>query len=479
MTSPTLINLAPHQSHPNHQQRLLLLQLLEHGIQSVTAPHLCREVLQISQRGSQCSFGVKGQSPFSIDTSKQKIILLAAGKAACPMVEEVCKQLDTSLFTHICVSSHLPEWSWLATVLQSQPNLRAKISYHYASHPEPNSASVSAATEMLNIKANHNLNENDHIFMLLSGGASALLCKPVVGLSLSEKQLCNKLLLSSGLGIESINVIRKHLSAIKGGRLAQALHPCQIHTYALSDVPGDEPASIGSGPCVPDPSTYQDAQQILIESMLWDKFPETAKNHFEAGIQGLHSDTPHILPHSDFHLLGNVESATKAIQNQAAQQKLHIARSNKRFSGEPLAASQHFYGEILEAYSQGWHGLVAGGECHPKLPVRPGKGGRNQALTLHLIQQMQNFPVKWTLACCGSDGQDYLPGIAGGIGDGEGEGRRDSNSAKLQLDQEDLASLQVAIQNFDSYNWLEPRNGLIQSKATGSNVGDLVLILWN
>jgi hydroxypyruvate reductase len=138
----------------------------------------------------------------------------------------------------------------------------ARIEVIEAGHPLPDAAGRAAAARFLE-QAN-TLTENDLLLCLMSGGASALLVEPADGLSLDEKQAISRALLHSGAPIDEMNCVRKHLSAIKGGRLAAAAYPARVVTLAISDVPGDDPAVIGSGPTVGDPTTCADAVAISV-----------------------------------------------------------------------------------------------------------------------------------------------------------------------------------------------------------------------
>src|SRR5215218_643736 len=130
-----------------------------------------------------------------------------------------------------------------------------------AAHPVPDEAGEQAARRILETVSG--LAPNDLVLCLISGGGSALLPLPIEGLTLADKQAINRALLKSGAGINEMNCVRRHLSAIKGGRLAAACHPAQVVTLLISDVPGDNPINIASGPTVPDPTTCEDALEIL------------------------------------------------------------------------------------------------------------------------------------------------------------------------------------------------------------------------
>ncbi len=186
---------------------------------------------------------------------KGRTVVIGAGKAAAAMAQ--------------AVEAHWPHDAPLSGLVITRydhtpprpTDLPARIAVREAAHPVPDAAGVAAASEMLAVL--QGLTADDLVLCLMSGGASALLTAPAEGLTLEDKQRINRALLLSGAHIGEMNCVRKHLSQIKGGRLAAACAPARLVTLAISDVPGDDPAVIGSGPTVPDPSTCADALEIL------------------------------------------------------------------------------------------------------------------------------------------------------------------------------------------------------------------------
>src|SRR5206468_807354 len=178
-----------------------------------------------------------------------KILILGAGKASANMAEAVEELLGDRISDGL-----------INTKYGHSASLR-RIRLNECRHPVPDEAGVRGAREILELA--HSAGANDIVIVLVSGGASALLPLPAEGLTLSDKQATTSLLLACGATIHEINAVRKHLSAIKGGRLAAAAAPAHIVTLAISDVPGDNPAVIASGPTVPDPTTFADARSVL------------------------------------------------------------------------------------------------------------------------------------------------------------------------------------------------------------------------
>lgn len=169
------------------------------------------------------------------------------------------------------------------------PRLR-RIQLLKSTHPLPSQRGIDAVTEMLQVV--EGLTERDFVLCLISGGGSALMPLPVRGVSLPHKQAVTRLMLESGASIQEINCVRKHLSALKGGRLTERLMPAAVITLIVSDVVGDDLSSIASGPTVPDVSTFAEAKAILMNHGLWDESPNSVRLAIEKGIAGRIPETP-------------------------------------------------------------------------------------------------------------------------------------------------------------------------------------------
>ena len=183
----------------------------------------------------------------------QPVTVIGAGKAAASMAAELEALWQGPLTGKVVTRYQHSEPCQFIEVFE-------------AAHPVPDGQGEQLGKDMLELV--NGLGEDDLVICLLSGGGSSLLGLPAGEISLADKQIINKALLSSGASINEINTVRKHLSAIKGGRLAQACYPAKLITYAISDVPGDDPEIIASGPTVPDSSTAQDAIEVLNLSLI-------------------------------------------------------------------------------------------------------------------------------------------------------------------------------------------------------------------
>jgi len=213
-----------------------------------------------------------GRRAFSLHD--RRVMIFGAGKASAAMAAALEEILGEGRLNGGLV----------ITVPQSQDSLPSKVRVVFGDHPIPGSASVRATQELL--AAMQAATPRDLIFWLISGGASALLLAPVPGITLEAKQAVNQLLLRSGATIDEMNAVRKHLSSVKGGQLAQRLASARVLTLALSDVVSNRLDVIGSGPTVPDPTTYADALAVLDRHKLRDRVPSSVFSHFERGAQG-------------------------------------------------------------------------------------------------------------------------------------------------------------------------------------------------
>ena len=283
-----------------------------------------------------------------------------------------------------------------------------------AAHPVPDAAGLDAARRMLDLVTG--LGEEDLVIALISGGGSALLTLPAEGLTLADKQAVNRALLRSGATILEMNCVRKHLSAVKGGRLAAAAWPARTHALLISDVPGDDPAVIASGPTVADPTTFADALAILEKYGIRE--PAAVIRHLRAARE----ETP---KPGDPRL-----SRTENVIVARPQQSLEAAAARAR--GEvvtPLLLGDAIEGEAREvgrvmagiAWSVRRHGhplpppcvLLSGGETTVTLRGR-GRGGRNVEFLLSLAIALEGAGRVWAVAG-DTDGVDGAEEVAGGF----------------------------------------------------------------
>jgi hydroxypyruvate reductase len=283
-----------------------------------------------------------------------------------------------------------------------------------ASHPVPDGNSERGARRLLDRV--HGLAPDDLVLALISGGGSALCAAPAQGLTLADKQAINRELLASGANITEMNCVRKHLSAVKGGRLAAAARPAHVVTLAISDVPGDDPAVIASGPTVPDPTTFADARAILARYRIEPSAAVTTRLN-EATDE---TPKPGELPNSEFHLVATPMMALSRMADVARGQGLAPL-----VLGDALEGEARDMGIVLAgvAHSIRRHArpvappavILSGGETTVTLAGKPaGTGGRNTEFLLSLAVALDGAADIWAIAG-DTDGIDGMGDIAGAI----------------------------------------------------------------
>jgi glycerate 2-kinase len=268
-----------------------------------------------------------------------------------------------------------------------------------ASHPVPDDAGLKGAARIL--KLVEPLGEDDLVIALISGGGSALLSLPVDGLEMMRKQAVNKALLHSGATIEEINCVRKHLSAIKGGRLAKAVYPAKLITLSISDVPGDDPAVIASGPTVGDGTTVDDAKAILKRYGIYG-YDEFLK-------ESVKPDDPAVAE-AEYHLIATPQKSLQAVSDALAEKGISSMILSDRIEGEAREIAK-MHGAIVRQIID--HGqpitapcvLLSGGEATVTIKNPNGKGGPNGEFILSLLDQIRGLDNVYALAA-DTDGID-------------------------------------------------------------------------
>lgn len=335
-----------------------------------------------------------------------------------------------------------------------------------ASHPVPDANSEAGARRVL--AAVQGLAAGDLVIALMSGGGSALMALPVAGLALADKQLVNKALLASGATISEMNAVRKHLSAIKGGRLAAAAAPARLVTLAISDVPGDDPAVIASGPTVPDPTTFADARAIVA------RFGLDLPAHVAARLLQEGDETPKAgsLPHTAFRMIATPAASLAAAA--AAARRLGLA---PLILGDALEGESREMGTVMAgiARSVRTHGqplggpavLLSGGETTVTIGAGgAGRGGRNTEFLLGLAVALGGSAGIWAVAG-DTDGIDGTEDAAGGF------------VAPDTLARARAAGLDphVVLARHDSYGLFDAIGDLIRTGPTLTNVNDMRAVL--
>lgn len=387
--------------------------------------------------------------PFLPGRPKGRVVVVGAGKAAAAMALAVENHWNGSL-------------EGLVVTRRGQKIPTRAIEVIESSHPMPDAEGEIAARRVL--KLVKGLTSDDLVICLISGGASSILTLPAPGLTLADKQQVNHALLRSGASIHEMNCVRKHLSAIKGGRLAIACQPARVLTLAISDVAGDRPTVIGSGPTVPDPTTFEDARAVLERYEIVP--PPAVVRHLSSGAA---EETPKPgdprLAGCDYQLI-----ATPAISLEAA------ARCAHHMGVVPLILSDQIEGEAREvaralaaiARSAAQHSqplkppcvLLSGGEA--TVTVRgKGRGGRNTEFLLALAQALDGQDGIWAIAA-GTDGIDGTEDNAGAVVAPDTLAR----AARLGMNAE------AALNDNDAYTFFRDLDDLIVTGPTHTNVND-------
>jgi glycerate 2-kinase len=389
-----------------------------------------------------------------------RVLVVGAGKGTAPMaqaLEEILgDRLDQGI---ICVKDGHGLDLGRVEVLE-------------ASHPVPDERGVKAGERILELVAG--AGADDLVIGALSGGGSALLTLPLVGVALDDLAALTDMLLASGAEIGEINALRKHLSQVKGGRLAAAAAPARVVNLALSDVIGDRLDVIASGPFTADPSTFADGWGVVERYGLADKIPPSVVKCLKAGVAGEIPETPK--PGDE-----KVDSVVHSVVG-SNRKSLDAAADKARLLGyTPIILSSVLEGEAREA--AGFLAAVAIEALERGDPIAPpaciltggettvtirgqGKGGRNQELALALAAHIEGMDGVVALSG-GTDGNDGPTDAAGGLVDGSTVER--GRQAGLDLDE--------TLSRNDSYHYLDRVGDLVRTGPTRTNVMDVQLLL--
>ena len=401
--------------------------------------------------------------PFLPAPPKGRTLVLGAGKAGGAMaaaVDQLWPQDAPISGLVVTRYQHIPP-----AYRDRQSQGQARIEVVEAAHPVPDEAGRRAAQRIL--AAASGLSEDDLVLCLVSGGASALLAAPAEGVSFEDKQAINKALLRSGAAIGEMNCVRKHLSAIKGGRLAKACWPASVYTYAISDVPGDEATVIASGPTVADPTTSAEALAILARYDI--EIPENVRAWLEDPRSETVKPNDPCLSRSHFQLIAKPQQSL-----DAAAEKARAAGITPLILGDLEGESREVakvHGGIARQVVL--HGqpitppcvILSGGET--TVTVRGnGRGGRNAEFLLSLTEDLQGLPNVYALAG-DTDGIDGSEDNAGALMTPDSYARAEA----LGLSAAD------ELANNNGYGYFQALDALLMTGPTRTNVNDFRAIL--
>lgn len=390
----------------------------------------------------------------------ERIFVVGAGKATAAMAQAI----------EILLGDRIDDG--VISVKYGHTAPLKKIRTIEAGHPLPDANGMAAAQAMLAMA--RQTTEADLVICLLSGGGSALLPLPVTGTTLEEKQKASDVLISCGATIHEINAIRKHLSVIKGGQLAQAAAPAQLVSLILSDVVGDDLDVIASGPTVPDASTYSDCLDIIDRYGIGKRMPKPIIDRLRAGKAGNIDETPkaegQVWQHSYIRVVGNNLEAILASQALARKKGYHTIVLSSRLEGETRVVAK-VHGAIAREILASGHPvpppacILSGGETTVTI-TGDGKGGRNQEFALAAALDIAGCE-RIVLLSGGTDGTDGPTDAAGAIVD---------HFTATRARQAGLDLRQHLNQN-NAYPFFKALDDLLITGPTFTNVMDMRIIL--
>jgi glycerate 2-kinase len=389
-----------------------------------------------------------------------RVLVIGAGKASAAMAQAIEGILGSRIHEGVVVTKH----GYVAPL--------KRIELVEGGHPLPDLDGIRGTRRISKLISS--LDQNDLVICLMSGGGSALLISPGQGISLKDKKELTDQLLRCGANIKEMNAIRKHISQVKGGRLAQLAHPAHVITLILSDVIGSRLDSIASGPTAPDTTTFSDCLNIIQKYELRDRIPRSILDHLKKGAQGKIKETPK--PGSPiFKRVKNLIIGSNSLALEAARQKAEELGFNSAILPRPVSGDTtkaairhaHFARGVQERGDPVSPPacIISGGETTVKIKGK-GLGGRNQEFVLVGATKMAGMQNTVMLSA-GTDGTDGPTDAAGAICDGKTTRRalRKGLDPKQYLDSN------------DSYHFFEKLGDLLKTGPTNTNVMDVHLIM--
>ena len=391
-------------SHGNKKVREIALDVIEHAIKAVNTYKAVKKLVCIKNYRKL----IVGDLSYNL-SKVGNIYVIGAGKATFP----IAQALDEILGKQIKRGT--------INVKRGKKRRLKHIKVREAGHPLPNDKGLEGAKEIIAIAKG--AEDGDIVFCAITGGASALMPLPAEGISLDDKKKVTDLLLKCGATIDEINAVRKHISAIKGGRLAMYINSA---AEIINLIVIDETAGIPWGPTVPDTTTFKDAVRVLKKHDLWEGFPNSIRKHLERGLAdpGLETPKPKDFEGLKVHniILANNEAACEAAEKRAEQLGFNSMILSTVLEGESREA-----GILLASIANEIEGrcrpikppcvLIVGGETTVTIRGQPGEGGPSQELALSFSQKIAGSE-KIVIASIDTDGTDGPTDIAGGITDG-------------------------------------------------------------
>jgi len=399
-----------------------------------------------------------------IDLSRfKKVVVVGAGKGASPMAKAAEESLGDRIDEGVVVVKYGHATERLSKIAQVE-----------ASHPLPDESGVRGTGRIIELLKG--ADSSTLVVCLLSGGASSLLVAPVDGVSLEDKRRTTAELLACGASIGEVNAVRKHLSRVKGGRLAELASPATVLTFIMSDVIGDRLDVIASGPTVPDGSTFAEAIEVVERYAISGRLPESVAAVLKAGAEGKLNETPKasepFFKYVRSVVVGSLGASVAAAKDAASVMGFEAEIATSELQGEAREAARLLASSALEARDLIGDGgkprcFISGGETTVTIKGG-GKGGRNQELALAFAIEIEG-KEGITMLSAGTDGTDGPTDAAGAVVDGATV----TEARRLGIDPADY------LERNDSYAFFERLDAASASKShiktgpTGTNVMDI------
>lgn len=433
-----------------------LLEIFKHGVSSVQPNNILDNFIKVKSKKIIVTEGSKQK----IYSKINRVFPVCIGKASVDMAKKIKKIFKDSNFQ---IEKGI-------LIVNKENFSKVKGFKCFSSgHPIPNRNGLDASIFLENYLGK--LEKNDLVLIFISGGGSALAPYPVDGISLEEKIIINKILLESGANIKEINIVRKHLSKLKGGNLVKICNPAYVHSFILSDVIGDDLSSIASGMTTYDNSTFRDVKKILNKYKIWTKIPKNIKNHINNGEKKKELETPEknnqIFRKTNNTLIGSNNLCLNNMKNLCKKYNINSKIWFKNIDGDVKKISKKFSNNIKKIKYKTPVLLISGGETTVKVNGK-GKGGRNQEFALYFAIEMKKInPSKsFIILSAGTDGRDGPTNAAGGI----------LNQGSLEKIKNKKVNLEKELLNNNSYQVLKKINSLVIIDGTNTNVADVQLI---
>ena len=440
-------------------KRKKLYSIFHAGVEAVNPYRLVLEAVRLDDRSLKIE-------NISYDLNHFKnIIVIGGGKATAPMAQAI----ESILGRFITDGRIIVKYGHAAKL--------KRIKVMEASHPVPDEAGVKGTEEI--IRMLKQADEDTLVICLISGGASALLVSPADSITLGDKKIVTELLLNAGASIDELNTVRKHLSQVKGGRLARIASPATVVSLILSDVIGDRLDVIASGPTVPDPTTFQNAMAAIEKYSLKDRLPAKVLKLLMQGVKRKIKDTPKgaesFFKKTKAVVIGSLKHAVASAREKAISLGFSAEVVTDELRGEARDAARYLAARAVEVQNSLSKGakpccLISGGETTVTVKGN-GLGGRNQELALSFAMEIEGIKGIAMLSA-GTDGIDGPTDAAGAIVDG--------NTTALAREFDIIP--EIYLENNNSYNFFKrldsvsKRSYHLITGPTGTNVMDMQII---